>query len=70
MRRSIFLCFFLRIRLRRFFTSEPMKGERIAGRDVQENSRRAQVACCKNTEVQMSLLAGLVVGMGVCTQRR
>jgi hypothetical protein len=28
---SIFLCFFLRIRLRRFLISEPMTGRRLAG---------------------------------------
>ena len=29
---SIFLCFFLRMRLRRFLISDPMAGVRVAGR--------------------------------------
>jgi len=30
---SIFLCFFLRMRLRRFFMSDPMAGETLADRE-------------------------------------
>lgn len=32
---NIFLCFFFRIRLRRFLMSDPMSGDRLAGEGLQ-----------------------------------
>ncbi len=45
---SIFLCFFLRIRLRRFFISEPMSDRRLVGGApcAPRSSDRADRATC------------------------